>query len=290
MEQSAFYLGVFEKLDTIDDVLAPVFKYVELGDPEQKNIPVLENKMGTKNKMAELILKLSKELKSCRDVLKQGGVIVQKLQGDLLTQVEKENSEMKSLLENYSNQSKRLENIETSVKDSENKKLDFSKLDFKTPIKRAVNESVKNVMKEKNQSKHLILHDFSENDGDPDTDDEKWVKDMLKRGLGFDSAMLNDVISCERFGKYDSGKIRPLLVKFDKEETVDRAIRRAPNLKTAEGGEFSFVYINRKRTKEERQQRKELVAKMKSLIAKNPSIKWIIRNNHVINGGTYHKI
>ena len=284
MEKSSFCASVIERLEAIDEILAPVMKRVALEDADNLNISAIEN-IGTKSKLATMILNLTKEMKSCRAVLKHGGGLVEELKGKLLTHIERESSEMKSLLEKYSDQSEQLKSIESSVKHSEKKQnLDFSKLDFSTPIKRAVKESVNKVMNDTNRNKNLIVY------GVPGLGpDEGYIKYFLKDGLAFGTELIDDMVSCQRLGNDVDRDDRPILAKFNKASTVDTAIRRAQNLKTVADGEFGSIFIGRDRTAEQRLRRKELVAKKNTLIQKHPNIKWVIRNNDVVNGGTYQK-
>ena len=87
-------------------------------------------------------------------------------------------------------------------------------------------------------------------------------------------------MTCERIGTPAQGKRRPLRVRIGNESAVLYLLSCSKNLRHTE---FSAIFIEPDRSKEERTKHKKLVQQLKEKRSEFPGKRFYIRNNKVLS-------
>ena len=136
-----------------------------------------------------------------------------------------------------------------------------------------IKEAVKSAVAEDDRSRNVIIF------GKKEEEDNETVSDTA-------TAVFQDlnekprIVECRRIGTISHGKCRPIKVKLSSSEAVLHILRNAKTLKTSINN--SSTYIAQDRTKEERAQHKDLVAKVRAKMDSEPRMYHFIRGGAVV--------
>lgn len=127
-------------------------------------------------------------------------------------------------------------------------------------------------IKKQDRKKNLILYGLEENDNDKDQQIKEALDDIGFSGLNFE---------LEPIGECKQGNSRPLRMRLSSEATVSNILRNAHRLKTG----ASWLYLAPDRSYKERRARSDLVKKLREKIIEDPSTKWSIRSEEIVDNG-----
>ena len=146
---------------------------------------------------------------------------------------------------------------------------------------KSVKQVVKSFVDENDRSRSLIIYGAKEEKREHTPD---YVDDLL---LALDEENKHQVLGSLRLGnlKPNSESVRPIKVTLGSADSVKEILSKAKTLKKLSGSYaiFSNVYLAPDRNREERAERRKLVAEMKTLISKEPSKHHFIRNGKIIS-------
>lgn len=247
------------------------------------NVNKLE-KLGTKSDLADWIFRLEQKLLSTTVLLEKCSHEIKSLDEkadvgkDLNDKMDKvialhskenlnENKNLMTKLEETTlGNREQIAELTTIIKNNEkrqNKITDWTKIDFKTPMKSVIKE----VASENERHRSVILFGV---------DDETKIEDVFEE-LGIKP-------HCEkivRFRKKDSVNPTPVKVTFSSVSTVSEVLKLKTHLKNCGIEKYKKIYISKELSKDEIIKRNNLVKEMKQKISKNPDTHWFIRNGEV---------
>ena len=321
MEESIVQSFV-DEIANIDKVLDPIFK---LGKDNEISISDIEK--SNKKTLSTFILQMIGVLNSAKKTMRKASIATDKLQTKLISSMnceeintlrfEKIESTLKKF--NLDGTSEINSQIVTGINELSSKidnfkpmqPIDYSKLDFSEPLKRAVStvpqlkKSPVAIQKHARQandelvrSNNLIIYGapYSESNSQLAVDAAKFYFEAC----GVDSYCFQmDKIVDAQFMKISEDKTTcNIRVIMSNPWVVRTLLRDAPLLKT-EGANlsncfdrndnFSFAktYISKDRTLAEQEKHRKLVLELKEKIKDDNSIRWIIKFGKVQAGGAY---
>jgi hypothetical protein len=128
-------------------------------------------------------------------------------------------------------------------------------------------EVVKSAVAEEDKSKNIMIFGKEEL---PDEDISATVAEVMHE--------LNEkprIVECFRVGSFEQGKSRPIKVRLTSFDTVANVLRNAKHLKNS--GNNKATFIGPDRSKEERDEHKKLVDRMKTMMEDQPDKYHFIR-------------
>ena len=132
---------------------------------------------------------------------------------------------------------------------------------------------------------NIIVFNIPENKGVPQLDGCKKDFKVLQEVLGENKIEKHELKSLYRIGKFEDGKIRPIIVKLNDKKAKERLIKLR-NLKYVTNEFEVKIYINQDRTIEQMKKFKKLreELKRKQVLAEqnNLNIKYLIKNNEIV--------
>ena len=136
-----------------------------------------------------------------------------------------------------------------------------------------IKAAVKSAVLEDGQKRSVMVFGLGEG---PDESVRRKVEDMLSVSCGTDKPSVSD---CYRVGEVKEGAERPIKVLLNSSETAARVLRNARVLRGST--RFKKVYVSPDRSREEREQRRTLVAQIKEKISSEPGQYHYIKNGTV---------
>jgi len=206
-----------------------------------------------------------------------------------------------SLVSEISELKSKIDNIVTSKPEP----LDFSKIDFTTPIAQAVakTQPVSSVHSEKQlkqsneeqlRSNNLIIYNVSY---DKPVMALEYAKDYFNScGLASYHLEQNKIVDAQFLSRSEDKRTCNLRVVMSNPWVVRALLSDAKKLKTTDsklfrGSSFDFgrSYISKDMTKSEQDKHKVLISELKLKISEDDSTRWVIRNGRVQAGGVFIK-
>ena len=223
----------------------------------------------TKNPLADIIVRLvnlcEKNLNTCKSA-------ASKLDQMKTAQIESQ----KKLLEI---QQERIDSVQQTVKtelkswaDVVKKGNDSNKL--KQLTTQSVKEAVKSVNDEEKRSKCFLIYGCEEQEDEDDCSCDQIARDIYSK-VGYRPPVIVDAY---RIGNRTEGRTRPIKVEVEHPTDVHVLLKSAHKLRASD---MTSVYLAPDRTKEQRTAHKKLVTEMKSMIERDPSKYYYIRNNKI---------
>ena len=246
--------------------MAKILKTAKVNSTTELNENVLLKL--TKNPLADIIVRLvnlcEKNLNTCKSA-------ASKLDQMKTAQIESQ----KKLLEI---QQERIDSVQQTVKtelkswaDVVKKGYDSNKL--KQLTTQSVKEAVKSVNDEEKRSKCFLIYGCEEQEDEGDRSCE--IAQEIYCKVGFRPPVIVDAY---RIGNRTEGRTRPIKVEVEHPTDVHVLLKSAHKLRASD---MTSVYLAPDRTKEQRTAHKKLVTEMKSMIERDPSKYYYIRNNKI---------
>ena len=229
-----------------------------------------------KDPLSDCVELLFKLLRSNIELCKAAAGKVDRLQADCI----QTKTELIDLQRN------KMDTVQTTVKKEIQSWSDIVQKNCKESSKTSV-KSVKQVVKsfvdENERSRSLIIYGAKEERSEHTPE---YVEDLL---LALNEEKKHQVLGSLRLGNIkpnsESVRPRPIKVTLGSADSVKEILSKAKNLKKLFGSYaiFSNVYLAPDRNREERAERRKLVAEMKDLISKEPSKHHFIRNGKIVS-------
>ena len=321
LTQSSVIGLINDQLASIDSTLAPVKLLQKLS-----NKPGISSETFANSKLEQVVqiaVDLSLELRGFRNSMKN---VVDQIEGlsddfycpttpclateikDMKCKIENivipEPESTSSLVSEISDLKTKIDNIVTSKPEP----LDYSKIDFTTPIAEAVaktqpqpvssvsEKQLKQSNEEHLRSNNLIIYNVSYDSVNPVTALEYAKSYFNSCGLPSYYSEQKEIIHAQFLSVSEDKSTCNLRVVMSNPWAVRTLLRDAKKLKTTESKlfrglsfDFSRTYISKDMTKAEQDKHKQLIIDLKTKIREDDSIRWIIRFGKVQNGGPFIK-
>lgn len=316
MEEGRILAEISEQLTVIDCGLAPIRQLQKLCNESEICVATFENLEPAQ--IVEMAVTLATDLQFVRNSLKD----IHRRYDDLSDGfycpakpcLATEIKELKSKIDNIvvpetrlvsevSNLKSTVENIVTT----QPKPLDYSKLDFTTPIAEAVaktkplpsvpsEKQLKQSNEEKLRSNNLIIYNVSYDKENPVMALE-YAKDYFN-SCGVTSYYLEQqkIVDAQFLSVSEDNGTCNLRVVMNNPWVVRTLLSDARKLKSSDSKlfrgldfDFSKTYISRDMTRAERDKHRQLIIELKNKITEDPTTRWIIKFGRVQAGGDFIK-
>ena len=294
-----FFEEIVSEMAKIRTTLGPILQMSKKDSTGTTHADIL-GKAGSKSDMSELILGLSSQLCSTRDLLQRCGSQIEALQSKVIAATDKllDESEVKEhiskkdwaisqLTEENINMKKHLEVKFDGANREENAKIavDWTKIDFSTSISKAVTKSIRvEHNKEKkvaDKRNNIMLFGMTDPNGATIPSDEH-AYDILQEL----DVPKEDVIDIDWIKPRDQCSSYACRVTLSHRVFVMRALRRANHLRDC-GQHYDNVYVTPDRTSEQLISHKALVKQLKKAIEDKPDRRWIIKLGKIVDAGVF---
>ena len=272
----SYFDAVMKEIESSQSQIDKIFALGKNRD--QLNVTILKEKQD-KEKLATLVLELTKRTQACVALLKRtsgaiesaqietklAGDKIIRLQGELLNCKSEQIDQFRSLVE---------EKLSNTIKTELKSYSDAVKTNFGEPltisnIKTAVKDVVKTVNASSKVGREMNLIMFGLHE-EPDENLVEKVADV------FSDMGEKPRFDAVRIGSSDK---RPVRITFDRTETVHELVKVGHTLKSS--GKYSNIFISLDRSPEQRAERRKLVEKMKVKIKENPDRRFYIKRGEV---------
>ena len=293
-----YFEEIVAELAKIRDILHPILQMSKKESPRTTHADIL-GKAGSKSDMSTLILGLSRQLSSTRDLLQKCGSTIETLQEKVISTTDKLLDESKvremmskkdgaisQLTEENINMKNQLEvNDDVSKEQNSKTALDWTKIDFSTSISKAVKKTIRvEYNKEKkvtDKRNNIMLFGLTDPDGGAYPSNEH-AHDII----GELDVPSEEVIDIEWLEPREQCKKYACRVTLSHRVFVMRALRRGNHLRSC-GEHYDNVYVAPDRTSEQLTSHKILIKQLKKAIEDQPGRRWIIKLGKIVDAGEF---
>ena len=187
----------------------------------------------------------------------------------------KEIKKLKKQRESYQKTSEKLEEVTQSLdKMKETNQSRSNAVPSKLSLAEVVNGVNQEQFEQKKRSKNLVLLGTKPDSETTEASDNRLVSDIAQ------FLNVNMKFECQRIGKQNTEGKQLLRIKCETEKMKWNLLKKAKSLK--ENERFKYVFIQPVLTKTERENRKIMVAELKEKRLLNPSTKYKIKGNQIV--------
>jgi hypothetical protein len=297
-----FFDEIVVEVAKIRDILGPILQMSKKDSNGTTHADIL-GKAGSKSDMSTLILGMSRQLCSTRDLLHRCGSTIEALQTKVIATSDKllDESEVRELIskkdgaisqltEENINMKKQLEvdHDYGANKVVENKTaVDWTKIDFSTSISKAVTKSIR---VERNKEKKVIdkrnnimLFGITDPNGDRNYHPGYEHAYVILQELDITR---DEVVDIDWIAPRDQCSNYACRITLSHRLFVVRALRRASHLRDC-GLHYDNVYVTPDRTSDQLTAHKALVKQLKKAIEDQPGRRWIIKLGKIVDAGDF---